>query len=189
MKKILSLILVLIAIGQVNANVIEPHSPVGMSVIKNGSLVKLFYQGEQTGKVKVKIYNERGRTVFSETMKDTENFVRPYNFSFLPAGEYTIELTDAQGKMLKKVNHARETKKRMAYLTRLDGNNKYMLSVVNDGRESLTVRIYDAYNKLVYNKTQTVHDDFAAVYNLSHLTGDYEFEVVDRNGNTVRLKK
>ena len=191
MKKILSLVVALIAISQVNANGTEPHSPVGMSVLKNGHLVKVFYQGEETGKVKVTIYNEKGSVVFREIMKDTENFMRPYNFSGLPVGIYTIEVVDGQTKRVKKVSHATAGKKAMAVLTRLRGDeNKYMLAIPNEGRNALTVRIFDSYNKLLYSKRQAVEGDFASIYNLNKLEGAHVFEVADEEGNVVaRLKK
>src|SRR5689334_12678949 len=98
MKKILSLVVVLIAIGQVSAKGIEPKSPVGISVIKQGAIVKLFYRGEQSGKVKVTIFNEKGDVIYREILANTEQFMRPYNFSSLPEGAYTIELRDDQGR-------------------------------------------------------------------------------------------
>lgn len=190
MKKILSLVIVLIAIGQVNASATEPHSPVGMSVLKNGPLVKVFYQGEETGKVKVTIYNDKGRIVYTETMRDTENFMRPYNFSRLPAGKYTIELIDSHGKRVKEIAHGRRAKENVAVLTKLrQDQGKYMLAVPNEGRNALTVRIFDNYSKLVYAKTEVVEGDFATVYDLSKFKGNYTFEVADGNGNVVRLKK
>src|SRR5690606_17544863 len=112
-------VIVLIAISQVNANVMKPHSPVGMSVLKNGPLVKVFYQGEETGKVKVTIYDGKGRVVFKEIMKDTQNFMRPYNFSRLPSGRYTIELIDGHSKRVKEITHGAAVKANGAVLTRL----------------------------------------------------------------------
>ena len=85
MKKILSLVLVVIAIGHMNAKGIEPNSPLGTSIIKKGALVKLFYRGEHSGKVKVTIYDENGTVVFKEVVENHEHFMRPYNFSSLPS--------------------------------------------------------------------------------------------------------
>lgn len=190
MKKILTLVFAVFAMSQISAYAIEPDGPVGISVLKNGAVVKLFYRAEQAGKVKVTIYNERGRIVFTETMKDREHFMRPYNFSRLPSGDYTIELLDAQGTRVKTIHHAKEERRRTAYLTRLsEDENKYMLSVLNEGSNPLTVRIYDAYSRMVYNNTEVIHGDFAAVYNLNKLSGACLFEVVDQKGNRVRLKK
>src|SRR5687768_9204205 len=112
MKKItLVFVLSLMAVGFVNANGTNPESPLGMSVIKYKNIVKVFYRGEQAGKVKVTIFNAHGRMVHKETLKNTENFMRPYNFSSLPAGDYTIELSDAKGTRSQKVSYGRDHEK------------------------------------------------------------------------------
>lgn len=187
MKKFLSVVLVLIAIGQVNANDIAPNAPLGISVVKKGVLVKLFYRGEESGKVKVTIYNEKGLVVFSEIMQDTEHFMRPYNFSSLPHGEYTIELSDKSGKQYQKISHKGETK-RIAHLTRLNKReNKYMLTVPNTGNDVITIRIYDHASKVLFEETQNIQGNFAKVYNLNAVSSSPTFEVVDRNGKVNRL--
>ena len=190
MKKILFLVVVLIAVGQLSAKGVEPKSPVGISVIKQGSLVKLFYKGEQSGKVKVTIYNEEGRVVYRETMANTENFMRPYDFSVLPFGTYIIELADAQGKRSQKVKHGLTRQSRAAHLTRLTKKeSKYLLTVPNKGQDALTVRIYDDNSRIVYQKTEIVEGNFARVYNLNEISGDHLFEVTDKTGNVNRLIK
>ena len=190
MKKILAVVFALIVAGHVNAKGIEPNSPVGMSVLKSGSIFKLFYRGEQVGKVRVKIYNEDGQVVFSETLQNTENFMRPYNFSVLPEGEYVIALSDKQATRTQKVSHKRSSPARIAHLTRLDNHQcKYMLAVPNDGRDALTVRIYDEKLKMVYQDTQIINGDFAKVYNLDRIDGDHTFEIIDRDGRVTRLSK
>ena len=188
MKNIVAFVFVLLAIGHVNASGVKPDSPVGISVIKKGAVVKLFYRGEQSGKVKVTIYDEDGKVVFTETHNNTEHFMRPYNFSSLPAGNYTIELSDEQGKLFRKVTHSWKTEIRSAHLTRLNDNeNKYMLAVPNKGQDALTVRIYDHNYKQLYQETEIINGNFAKVYNLRWLHGPHIFEITDQKGKTNRF--
>lgn len=191
MKTILSLVALLIVIGQVHANPIAPKSPVGMSVVKSGEVVKLFYRGEKSGNVKVTIYNERGEEVYAETLRKTEHFMRPYNISALPDGNYTIQLRDEQGTRTQKVTHNRAEKSRLAHLTRLTsvGKNKYMLAVPNDGRDALTVKIFNDQNELLYENTEVIFGDFARLYNLNKIAGNHTFEIIDKSGNVKRLSK
>lgn len=190
MKKILCIVIALISVAQVSAKGIEPKSPVGISVIKQGALIKLFYKGGQTGKVKVTIYNPAGGIVFRETMFNTENFMRPYNFAGLPEGDYMIELSDSQGKRSQKIVHRRPDRHRTAYLTRLGKlEQKYMLSVPNEGQDALTVRIYDAHSRMLYSETEIVEGNFAKVYNLNDIRGEHLFEITDKSGRTSRLMK
>ncbi len=190
MKKILSLVVALIVISCVNASGMERHSPLGMSVIKNGSVVKVFYRGEQSGKVRVTIYNEDGDAVFMETMRDIVNFMRPYNFSRLPKGDYTIEVNDETGTRTEKITYGTERAGTIAHVTCLDKDqNRYMLSVVNKGYNTLRVNIYDRYNKLLYADVEEVKGNFAKVYDFDHLEGQHVFEVIDGRGNVARLVK
>ena len=160
MKKILSLVLVVIAIGHMNAKGIEPNSPLGTSIIKKGALVKLFYRGEHSGKVKVTIYDENGTVVFKEVVENHEHFMRPYNFSSLPSGEYTIQIADENGTRIEKVEHGVSKKKRPANLWRLNpDSNKYMLSVPRNGSDELVVKIYDERNTVIYQETSRKADN------------------------------
>lgn len=190
MKKILSLVLVLIAIGHMNAKGIEPNSPLGTSIIKKGALVKLFYRGEHSGKVKVTIYDQNGTVVFKEVVENHEHFMRPYNFSSLPSGEYTIEIADEKGTRIEKVVHGVSKKKRPANLWRLNpDSNKYMLSVPRNGSDELVVKIYDERNTVIYQETTRMSGDFAKVYDLSQVKGAHTFEITDNNGGVRRLAK
>jgi len=193
MKKILSLVVVaLVAVGYAHANGTSPKSPVGMSVVKSGDLVKLFYRGEKTGKVKVSIYNDKGQKVFVETMRKTEHFMRPYNFSSLPEGDYTIEIADEQGVRSGKVSHSFSSVpgRRFAHLTRLSApESKYLLAVPNATSDELTVRIFDEQNNLLYQETEIVDGNFAKLYNLDKATANPTFEIRDDNGNINRLSK
>ena len=190
MKKILSLVLVVIAIGHMNAKGIEPNSPLGTSIIKKGALVKLFYRGEHSGKVKVTIYDENGTVVFKEVVENHEHFMRPYNFSSLPYGEYTIQIADENGTRIEKVEHGVSKKKRPANLWRLNpDSNKYMLSVPRNGSDELVVKIYDERNTVIYQETARMSGDFAKVYDLSQVKGAHTFEITDNNGGVRRLAK
>jgi len=191
MKKILFITAVgLFLIGHVNVNGMAPKSPVGIAVVKSGSIIKLFYRGEQSGKVKVTIYNDKGNAVFRETMYQIENFMRPYNFSELPEGEYTLELRDDQGLHYQKVTHSSLIQKRVAHLIRLnEAENKYMLAIPNVGPDALTVKIYDKDNILLYQGTEAIEGNFAKVYNLNGLSQNFRFEILDGQGNAFRFVK
>lgn len=193
MKKILSLVVVaLIAVGYAHASTVAPESPVGMSVVKSGDVFKLFYRGEKAGTVKVTIYNAKGQTVFSEVMRKTEHFMRPYNFASLPAGVYVIEISDEDGVRSRKVNHfpsAYKGNTTFAHLTRLRDAGKYMLAVPYRGSDALTVKIYNERNQLLYIETETVNGNFAKLYDLSKVGGNHTFEISDDQGHVNRLSK
>jgi hypothetical protein len=190
MKKFLALLLFVgIVSAQVNAHGTTPASPTNMAVVKSGNVFKLFYRGEQSGKVHVTIYNDKGKVVFREILRGTDNFMRPYNFSSLSEGVYTIELSDAQGTRVEKVIHSL-AKEKTAHLTRLNlGKNKYLLTVPNRGRNVLKVKIFNERNGLLYEKTEVIEGNFGKVYNLEEIEGVPVFQVVDEQGRSIRLSK
>ncbi len=104
MKKTLSIFIVLLAISSaVSARRMDkPEEASTMAVTKSGSLVKLFYKGVKDCNVKVTITNSENQIVFEELIKQVDGFMRPYNFSELPEGDYTIKLVDHLERKLKK---------------------------------------------------------------------------------------
>src|SRR5262245_60322404 len=55
------------------------------------------YASTQKGKVEVSILNSKNETIYSEVISNLSSFVRPYNFSSLAEGEYTIAIKDENG--------------------------------------------------------------------------------------------
>jgi hypothetical protein len=191
MKKILTVVVVLTVVfsSVVNANEIDkPKSPVGMAVVNTGSVVKLFYQGVKSGRVKVTIINANNETIFKETLSDVENFMRPYNFSSLPDGAYRIVLEGENGKQVQTIAYKKPSKLKLMDLTQVAGvAGKYMLRVSNKEKDVLTVRIFDRSASLVYEATENISHDFAKLYNLEKVGEGFYIEVTGKNGITQTL--
>ncbi len=164
----------------------EPRSA-GLAVVavKGSEVFKVIYRGESSSKVKLNVYNSSSKLVFSETLNGNEGFIRPLNFAGLEFGEYTIELVDATGKKVEKINYQPTKSKSIVHLTKLtDSEGKYLLSVAKKTDDVITVRIFDAANNLLHSNTDEVSGDFAKLYNLKHVSGSVTFEVTDSTGNT-----
>lgn len=157
----------------------------GMAIMKQGSMIKLFYKGTKSADVKVAIYNSSNMLVFSETIRNVDGFVRPYNFSSLREGVYSIELTGENGRQVERVNYTLGKVEKLANVLHIAGEqSKYMLTVSNKGKDAITVKIYDAKGNMVYKQTEEVDGDYARIYNLEKYTGGVTFEVSDSHGIT-----
>jgi hypothetical protein len=190
MKNFLTILVVLTAVaGAVNVNAIDkPKSPAGMAVMKSGSVFKLFYQGTKSDNIKVTIFNASGKPVFKESLRHVENFMRPYNFSSLPDGAYTIELDGEDGKQVQKINYQTGTSQKLMSIVRVGGNSdKYMLRISNKGHETIQVKIYGQSGAMVYDGKEQLDGDFARIYDLKKIGNKFLFEVVDKNGNSETL--
>ncbi len=96
MKLVLSI--VLMGLASLGAFATEPTTSNLVVVTKTESeTFKLIYSSELTSKVKVTIYDKTGEIVYAETVKGISKFSRPLNFKGMKAGEYTIEVVDANG--------------------------------------------------------------------------------------------
>jgi hypothetical protein len=163
----------------------KPEAAPRMAVVRNGATVKVFYRGEALNRVTVRIYNAEGKIVFQDNLGVLDNFVRPYNFSNLEEGTYTIELTDAAGKQVSEFKYvlAGKAVEKQSRLIKLANHNaKYMLMVPSEGRGSVRVRITDDYNRVVYENNEEFTGNFAQVYNLEKISGKFSIEVIDGNG-------
>lgn len=190
MKKTLSILaaITIFSTALFANNIDKPNAATGMAIMKNGSTVKLFYKGTKQTDVKVSIYNAANTLVYSETIKNVDGFVRPYNFTNLEEGEYSIELLGENGRQVERVIYKLGKVEKLANVMHVTGEpNKYILSVANKGQDVLTIRIYGDKGVLLYSQTENVNGDFAQVYNLDKYNGSLTFEVSDSKGVTKSL--
>jgi hypothetical protein len=190
MKKTLSILaaITIFSTALFANNIDNPNAATGMAIMKNGTTVKLFYKGTKQTDVKVSIYNATNTLVYSETIKNVDGFVRPYNFTNLEEGEYSIELLGENGRQVERVIYKLGKVQKLANVMHVTGEpNKYILTVANKGQDVLTIKIYGDKGVLLYSKTEEVNGDFAQVYNLDKYNGGLTFEVSDSKGVTKSL--
>lgn len=165
----------------------EPSNSKGLAVVpvKGSEVFKVIYKGESVGKVKLNIYNEASELVFSESINGLDGFIRPLNFNGLKAGEYTLEIIDAAGKKVERVNYQPNKASKYVHISKVaDTEGKYLIAVAGTGKEEINVRIYDAANNLVHNESKTIDGNYAQIYTVKKLAGEITFQVTDNAGNT-----
>ena len=163
----------------------EDPRKTGMAIVpvKGSEVFKVIYKGESAGKVKLNIYNAASQVIFSETFNGVDGFIIPVNFKGLQFGEYTIELIDANGKKLEKITFSPNKATNAVHVSKIAGDNKFLLSVANATDSKVTVKIYDAQNNLVHTETKAISGNFAQVYKFTNPSASYTFQVSDDNGN------
>lgn len=58
---------------------------------------KLFYTGEEAGKVIIRVKDAKGTTLMRRTVQNKEGFALPLNFEKQGYGEYELFITDRNG--------------------------------------------------------------------------------------------
>jgi hypothetical protein len=161
----------------------EPRAGLVVVPVKGSEVFKVIYRGENTGRVKLNVYNAESQIIFSEVLTGVDGFIRPLNFSGLQSGEYTVELIDATGKRVEKVSYQPYKSNKYVHVSKLvKEEGKYLISVANAGNEKINVKIYDAANNLIHNETREVSGEFAQLYAVKNANA-VTFEISDSNGN------
>lgn len=169
----------------------EPSNSKGLAVVpvKGSEVIKVIYKGENAGKIKLNIYNEQAQLVFSESINGLDGFIRPLNFNGLAAGQYTFEIIDANGKKTEKVNYQPlAAKASNVHVTKLAGEGKFLLAVAANGKETISVKIFDAANTLVHSESKSVDGAYAQIYTVKNVKGALTFEVTGANGTTKTVR-
>jgi hypothetical protein len=167
----------------------DPSSSSGMAVTKDGSTVKVFYKSPEQNKVTVTIYDESSNIVFMESFKQSDGFIRPYNFENLSNGTYTIELKDEYGRRTETISYATtRPEEKVAKMVQLPGTEKYALLIPKNGSNSLSIEIYNEYGISVYSKTQPINGDFSQLFDLEGLDS-FTMVVADSKGLSKTIYK
>jgi hypothetical protein len=162
----------------------KPEAAPRMAVVSKGSTVKVFYRGESLNRVTVRIFNAEGKIVLQDNLGVLDNFVRPYNFSNLEQGAYTIELSDDSGKQIKQVSYnlIKKAEKSVRLIKVANQDAKYVLMVPGETNDRIRIKIIDDFDRLVYEGDEELTGNFAKVYNVEKITKKFKVEIVDRNG-------
>jgi hypothetical protein len=155
--------------------------------VKDGATFKLYYRGTDKNDVKISIRDENDNIVYSEVIKKSTGFVRPYNFSKLPEGKYTIEIADNSGTQLESFMYRRAEMDKIAHLQKVAGSQRYVLSMPKRASGNVSIRIFDVNSMLIYERSEHIAGDFAKMYNLEKFEGRFLFEVTDASGNATTI--
>ncbi len=155
---------------------------------KNEVVFNVHYKTNETGTVRVSIVNKENQIVYSEVLTNVSSFTRPYNFSELNEGEYTIVVEGKSGKQAEKITYATSKVISFAMVSEVENQkNKYLLNVTNNGAQNVTVRIVDANGAVLHEQTLEVIGNAGVIYDLNKVKNDNSsitFEIV--NGSSMQ---
>jgi hypothetical protein len=105
------------------------------------------------GTLTVKITDSENRLILRDRITKTEAFAKRYDLNALPEGDYSIEVSDANG-TLRTATFNTEEKSSPAVFSRVTdlGANQYRLLVSNLKATDVTVQIFDG-DKLIHTES------------------------------------
>jgi hypothetical protein len=113
-------------------------SPTSLAVMSSDkfNVFNIHYRTAEKGTVKLSIIDSKNKTVFSEILLNTSSFVRPFNFSQLHEGVYTVVLEDKNGKQSEKINYVVNQLTSFVSVSPVaNQDGKYRLNVYNNDSE------------------------------------------------------
>jgi hypothetical protein len=167
---------------------VAAKNPTPFAVVASSktSVYNIYYTAAEPGKVKVSILNSESQLVFTEVLNNVSSFKRPYNFSQLSEGQYTIVVEDKNGKHVDQVNYTmNKVQSFISVVEAANAENKYVLNVTNNGSEEVLVKIFNG-TTLLHSQSLKVTGNFGLVYNLTKIKSPetITFEVTTGNGQT-----
>jgi hypothetical protein len=148
------------------ASIAAPASVAVVSATEN--VFKVHYNSSQIGTVRVSIINDRSQLVYTEVISNIASFVRPYNFSEMTEGEYTIVVEGNGVKQAEKVKYETAKVVSTAMVSEIENQkNKYLLNVTNNGTQRVTVRIYSNDGSLLHMQSMEVTEKASVIYDLN----------------------
>ena len=163
-----------------------PGSESRVSVIKQGPFFKLIYDGSDLSIVSVVIADDEGNEIFKEQIFG-QKFVRPYNLSLLPQGDYEIVVNDGADVKVEKIC-SREPAL-IAHVAKLKSDpSKYLLSIPHQQTSDITIHIYDSNSQEVHQERHQLAGDFGKIFQLKDLP-DATIEIVNQNSGEAKVFK
>jgi len=144
-------------------------------VDQGNGIYKLFYDNDNDGEVKIKIYDEKGRVIRRDKIQNKIGFYKPYNFNSLASGTYKIEVVDDNGTTRKLVN-LKNNQQEVAIMHVREG--KYQLLLTDPANTSADITIYNQDYEIIHSEKIDFDYGFSKVFDLSGFEqGNFTFEV------------
>lgn len=164
-----------------------PSETTKMAVMKiSPDSYKLFYVSEQEGKVKVRLYDAEGDRIFAKKINTEEGFALPYDFKNLAPGEYTFEVINADGSVLRQVVDHKDIVEKIeletleANVQRIDNSKRFQLLVMKPNKQEVTINIMNEDGVVVHREKVNFEHGFKRTYDLSGLNGeDFTFQILN----------
>lgn len=151
-----------------------------MAVVRHGEVFKVIYKSPELSSVKVTIADEQGVEFFAEELISIKGFIRPYNFSELPKGDYTIRVADGPTQKIEKVHFTdRPWTARLSLLN--TDERKIMIAVPHHSLSDFTIQILDNNGQMIYTEDQKIETDYAKVFNLKNLEKGVTINVINHS--------
>lgn len=190
MKKLTFLAALLIVISAVSfaketKSTDEPGAkPKFKMVAKSDVKFDLYYASDESGDVRVTIYDVDGRQVSSKTINKVKNFKRTYDFSQLEPGKYKVVVKNETGSSNQEITYQIKEARLKTFVSKIPNSQSLKLHVGDfDTSKPVMVKIYNQKYELIHSEEINNAHSFSRVYNLSDVQSKTINVLIENNGD------
>ncbi|MEM6806944.1 MAG: hypothetical protein AAF696_36425, partial [Bacteroidota bacterium] len=150
---------------------------------------RVFFQGEESQNVWLRIYDRNRVLLYSEAFKGTSEFAKLYNLANLPEGIYFLEFSGKGWKRSEKVELGQSAAKKefQADITTFEDSRKVILKLDNPEIKEVFVYVQNKWGEYLFNDMVQLNEDGSRTFRFEgYPQGAYTFWV--KAGKTTQTE-
>ena len=134
-------------------------------------LVKVIYLHGVRGKVRINVFNARGKMMIYREVMNEDGFSQDFNFRNMKEGEYTFEVIDGDGPIRKTIYY-QETDQLVkktylkANILNINDGKRFRLAVAGTDQTPVRVTVYDQRGRVLHKDVVESAGGFRRIYDL-----------------------
>jgi hypothetical protein len=189
MKKIFLIFVMLTIVSSVvfAGGIDNPKASSKMAIMqKDADHIQLFYKNSKQATIEVSIFDADNKLRFTEVIRKSNGFIRPYNLSSMEKGEYTVVVNDGTDQFIEKIStHVKETTL-LSNVISMKKAGSYLLTLADEKAQYFTVTVTDKDNNVLLQRKENVNKQFSKIYTFPEKVEGLKF-LVTTNHDLSRL--
>ncbi len=180
MKKTFSIFVMLTIVSSVAlaGGIDNPKASSKMAIMqKDADHIQLFYKSNKEATIEVSIYDEDNKLTFTEFIRKSDGFIRPYDLSAMKEGDYTVVVNDGSEKFVEKISVKNSKEILLSNVISLKKEGSFLLTVADKKAQRFTVTITDENDAVLYRQTESLDKQYSKIYNFPTKTDGLKFLV------------
>jgi hypothetical protein len=180
MKKTFSIFVMLTLVSSVAlaGGIDNPKASSKMAIMqKDEDHIQLFYKSNKEATIEVSIYDADNRLAFTELIRKSDGFIRPYDLSAMKEGDYTVVVNDGSEKFVEKITVKNSKEILLSNVISMKKEGSFLLTVADEKAQHFTITISDENDNVLYRKTESFDKQYSKIYNFPAKTNGLKFLV------------
>ncbi|WP_127123515.1 hypothetical protein [Chryseotalea sanaruensis] len=190
MKKTFSIFVMLTIVSSVvlAGGIDNPKASSKIAIMqKDADHIQLFYKNTKVTTIEVSIYDTENKLLFTEVIRKSDGFIRPYDLSAMKKGEYTVVVNDGTEEFVEKINTSNRKVLLLSNVISMKKKDSFLLTVADEKAKRFTVRITDQNDRVLYEQEESLNKQYSKIYNFANNTEGLKFLVTTDQGASTLI--